>query len=128
MPSDEHNGGGGDVDGNKRLDFVNQATCLTLGHSFPAVADAIRERSGKGTAFFGPSRYEVELAELLTDRIASMDHIRFCSSGMSCRSFGSVWRKTCTSIRTVGRRLNGIRISPSSPMRELLALYRVVCG
>ena len=70
-----------DVDGNKRLDFVNQATCLTLGHSFPAVADAIRERSGKGTAFFGPSRYEVELAELLTDRIASMDHIRFCSSG-----------------------------------------------
>ena len=70
-----------DVDGNKRLDFVNQATVLTLGHSHPAVAEVLRERVGKGTAFFGPSRYEVELAELLKERIPSMEHIRFCSSG-----------------------------------------------
>jgi glutamate-1-semialdehyde 2,1-aminomutase len=70
-----------DIDGNRRLDFVNQATCLTLGHAYPPVVAAIRERAGKGTAFFGPSRYEVELAEELKRRIPSMQHIRFCSSG-----------------------------------------------
>lgn len=70
-----------DVDGNKRLDFVNQATVLTLGHSYPAVAEVLKERAGKGTAFFGPSQYEVQLAELLKERIPSMEHIRFCSSG-----------------------------------------------
>lgn len=70
-----------DVDGNKRLDFVNQATVLTLGHSYPAVAEVLQARAVKGTAFFGPSRYEVELAELLKERIPSMEHIRFCSSG-----------------------------------------------
>lgn len=60
---------------------MTQATVLTLGHSHPAVAEVIKARAGKGTAFFGPSRYEVELAELLKERIPSMEHIRFCSSG-----------------------------------------------
>eukprot|EP01044_Picomonas_judraskeda_P006421 COSAG03_NODE_639_length_6562_cov_16.796844_1_plen_87_part_00 len=56
--------------------FVAQATVLTLGHSHPAVAEVIKARAGKGTAFFGPSRYEVELAELLKERIPSMEHVR----------------------------------------------------
>jgi glutamate-1-semialdehyde 2,1-aminomutase len=70
-----------DVDGNKRLDFVNNATALILGHGHPAIVDAIRERVQYGTAFFGPTELEIELAELLRERVPSMERVRFCSSG-----------------------------------------------
>ena len=70
-----------DVDGNERLDFVNNATALILGHGHPAIVDAIRERVQYGTAFFGPTELEIELAELLRERLPSLGKIRFCSSG-----------------------------------------------
>ena len=70
-----------DVDGNERLDFVNNATALILGHGHPAIVDAIRERVTYGTAFFAPTELEIELAELLKTRIPSMERVRFCSSG-----------------------------------------------
>ncbi len=70
-----------DVDGNRRLDFVNNATALILGHSHPAVAAALQERINSGTAFFGPTQFEIEWAERLKERIPSLEHIRFCSSG-----------------------------------------------
>lgn len=70
-----------DVDGNERLDFVNNATALILGHGHPAIVNAIRERVTVGTAFFGPTELEIELAELLRERLLSMERVRFCSSG-----------------------------------------------
>jgi glutamate-1-semialdehyde 2,1-aminomutase len=70
-----------DVDGNRRLDFVNNATALILGHAHPAVANALRERIANGTAFFGPTQLEIEWAELLRKRLPSLEHLRFCSSG-----------------------------------------------
>ena len=70
-----------DVDGNRRLDFVNNATALILGHAHPAVASVLRERVESGTAFFGPTQLEIEWAELLRERIPSLKHLRFCSSG-----------------------------------------------
>lgn len=70
-----------DVDGNERLDFVNNATALILGHAHPAIINALSERIQHGTAFFGPTELEIELAELLRERVPSMEHIRFCSSG-----------------------------------------------
>ena len=70
-----------DVDGNRRLDFVNNATALILGHTHPAVSGALRERINSGTAFFGPTQLEIEWAELLRERVPSLEHLRFCSSG-----------------------------------------------
>ncbi len=70
-----------DVDGNRRLDFVNNATALILGHAHPSVSNALRERIRSGTAFFGPTQLEIEWAELLRERVPSLEHLRFCSSG-----------------------------------------------
>jgi glutamate-1-semialdehyde 2,1-aminomutase len=70
-----------DVDGNTRLDFVNNATALILGHAHPSIINALSERIQHGTAFFGPTELEIELAELLRQRVPSMERIRFCSSG-----------------------------------------------
>ena len=70
-----------DVDDNTRLDFVNNATALILGHGHPKVVEALQNRIGHGTAFFGPTEMEIELAELLKERVPSMERVRFCSSG-----------------------------------------------
>ena len=70
-----------DVDGNRRLDFVNNASALILGHAHPAVVEAIAEHAGRGTAYFAPCALELELAELLAQRIPSLERLRFCSSG-----------------------------------------------
>ena len=70
-----------DVDGNRRLDFVNNATALILGHAHPNVANAMQQRIANGTAFFGPTQLEIEWAELLRQRLPSLEHLRFCSSG-----------------------------------------------
>ena len=70
-----------DVDGNRRLDLVNNASALILGHAHPAVVTALQQQSARGTAFFAPTPVEIELAELLQERIPSLERLRFCSSG-----------------------------------------------
>ena len=70
-----------DVDGNERLDFVNNATALILGHAHPSVVGALQDRTAQGTAFYGPTELEIELAELLRARLPSLERLRFCSSG-----------------------------------------------
>lgn len=70
-----------DVDGNRRLDLVNNASALILGHAHPAVTAAIAAHAARGSAYFAPCPPEVELAELLAERIPSLERLRFCSSG-----------------------------------------------
>ena len=65
----------------RSLDFVNNATALILGHTHPAVANPLCERISQGTAFFGPTALEIEWAELLRERVPSLERLRFCSSG-----------------------------------------------
>ena len=70
-----------DVDGNRRLDLVNNASALILGHAHPAVTAAIAKQAARGSAYFAPGPLEVELAELLAERMPSLERLRFCSSG-----------------------------------------------
>ena len=70
-----------DVDGNKSLDFMINATSLILGHASSEVAEVISDQAHKGTAFSGPTDAQIRLAKILTDRIPSMDTIRFTNSG-----------------------------------------------
>jgi glutamate-1-semialdehyde 2,1-aminomutase len=70
-----------DVEGQERVDFLNNYTSLILGHAHPKVTEAVQRRAALGTAFTMPTPEEVELAELLTARIAYIDQVRFCNSG-----------------------------------------------
>ena len=70
-----------DIDGHQILDFVNQATALILGHAHPKVVKALQNRVAKGTAFSRPTVLEIEMAELLKERVPSLERVRFCSSG-----------------------------------------------
>ena len=70
-----------DVEGEERLDFINNMTSLIHGHAHPAIVEAVSKQLERGTAFAMPTEPELELANLLVDRIDSIDKIRFCNSG-----------------------------------------------
>ncbi|HZS32290.1 MAG TPA: aspartate aminotransferase family protein [Methylomirabilota bacterium] len=70
-----------DVDGNRYLDFMLNATSLIAGHANPMVIEALGEQTRKGTAFSTPTLPQIRLARLLCDRIPSLDTIRFTNSG-----------------------------------------------
>jgi glutamate-1-semialdehyde 2,1-aminomutase len=70
-----------DADGAERLDFNGNYTSLILGHAHPSVVEAVTEQATRGMSFPGPSEHEVKLAGLLTQRIPSMEVVRFTNSG-----------------------------------------------
>ncbi len=70
-----------DLDGNRRIDFHNNYTTLVHGHNHPAVRAAIEAQLARGTSYSAPVACELELAELLCERIASVEQVVFNNSG-----------------------------------------------
>lgn len=70
-----------DVDGNQILDFMNNFTSLIHGHAHPQVVDAVQNQISLGSAYAAPSKNQIELAQLITERIPSVEQMRFTSSG-----------------------------------------------
>lgn len=70
-----------DVEGQTRLDFVNNYTALIHGHAHPRILEAVNQQLALGTAVSFPTETEVRLAELLVDRVASIERLRFTNSG-----------------------------------------------
>lgn len=70
-----------DVDGTERIDFTNNFASLIHGHAQPVVVAAVQAQAARGSCFALPTETEVELAELLCERIASFDQVRFCNTG-----------------------------------------------
>lgn len=70
-----------DVDGNKYIDYVGSWGPLILGHKHPAVISAIAAALNNGLSFGAPSPAEVEMAELLTTIMPSIEMVRMVSSG-----------------------------------------------
>src|SRR5438067_9286497 len=70
-----------DVDGQTRLDFVNNYTSLIHGHAHPRIIEAVSRQLALGTAVSFPTEAEVRLAELLVERVDSLEQIRFTNSG-----------------------------------------------
>jgi glutamate-1-semialdehyde 2,1-aminomutase len=70
-----------DVDGNTYVDYVCSWGPLILGHGHPAVLEAVTEAAALGTSYGAPTAGEVELAELVTQRMPAVDMLRMTSSG-----------------------------------------------
>ena len=70
-----------DADGRTYVDLLNNYTSLIHGHSHPAVVAAVTERLPYGTAFPAPNEAQTRLAEIIVDRVGSVDLVRFCNSG-----------------------------------------------
>jgi len=70
-----------DVDGRTYLDFVCSWGPLILGHGHPAVLEAIRDAAALGWSYGAPCEGEVRLAELVRERMPSVEMVRFVNSG-----------------------------------------------
>ena len=70
-----------DADGNSYIDYVGSWGPLLLGHRPPQVIDALRAVLETGTSFGAPTEREVELAELISQIVPSMEMVRLVNSG-----------------------------------------------
>jgi glutamate-1-semialdehyde 2,1-aminomutase len=70
-----------DVEGDRRLDCLNNYTALIHGHAHPAIVEAATRRLAHGASFPMPTPEEIELAALLCERLPSAERVRFTNSG-----------------------------------------------
>jgi len=70
-----------DVDGREYIDYVLSWGPLVLGHAPPAVLDALDDTMRRGTSFGIPTELELDLAELVVERMPHIEMLRFVSSG-----------------------------------------------
>ena len=70
-----------DVDGQRYIDYVGSWGPMILGHAHPCVVEAASAALRKGSSFGAPTALEVELAELISHLMPSMEQMRFVSSG-----------------------------------------------
>ncbi len=70
-----------DVDGKEYIDYVGSWGPLVLGHAHPEVVRAVAEAAGSGLSFGAPTAAELEMAELLTRALPSIELVRLVSSG-----------------------------------------------
>ena len=70
-----------DVDEFEYIDLVNNYSSLIHGHANTSVIGTLQEQVAASTAFGAPSSLEVDLAEELTKRFASIKTLRFTNSG-----------------------------------------------
>jgi glutamate-1-semialdehyde 2,1-aminomutase len=70
-----------DADGREYIDYVGSWGPLIFGHRSPEVLTAIDHTLRIGTSFGAPTEGEVELAELITGILPSIDKVRLVSSG-----------------------------------------------
>ncbi|WP_338451459.1 glutamate-1-semialdehyde 2,1-aminomutase [Niallia oryzisoli] len=70
-----------DIDGNEYIDYVLSWGPLILGHSNDRVVEALKKMTELGTSFGAPSLAENKLANLVIERVPSVEMIRMVSSG-----------------------------------------------
>jgi glutamate-1-semialdehyde 2,1-aminomutase len=70
-----------DTAGHRYCDYVQSWGASILGHAHPAVVAAVQRAAAAGTSFGAPTAAEVELAEVICDRVPSVEKVRLVSSG-----------------------------------------------
>lgn len=70
-----------DADGREHLDFLNNFSSMVHGHGHPQVLAALLAQAERLIAVGLPTETEIELAELLCERVQSVEQIRFMNSG-----------------------------------------------
>ena len=70
-----------DADGKEYIDYVGSWGPAITGHAHPEIVRAVQEAASRGLSFGAPSEAEVDMAELLCQRLPGMDLVRLVSSG-----------------------------------------------
>ncbi|WPC73651.1 glutamate-1-semialdehyde 2,1-aminomutase [Vibrio porteresiae] len=70
-----------DADGKAYIDYVGSWGPMILGHNHAAIREAVIDAAQKGLSFGAPTALEVEMAELVTELVPSMEQVRMVNSG-----------------------------------------------
>ncbi len=70
-----------DKDGNRYIDLLNNYTALVHGHAYAPITEAVGKQLPDGTCWAAINEAQTSLAEQLTQRVASIDQVRFTNSG-----------------------------------------------
>ncbi|PKO92506.1 MAG: glutamate-1-semialdehyde-2,1-aminomutase [Betaproteobacteria bacterium HGW-Betaproteobacteria-1] len=70
-----------DEDDKEYIDYVGSWGPMILGHAHPEVVAAVQKTAANSLSFGAPTALELEMAELVTRLVPSMEQIRLVSSG-----------------------------------------------
>lgn len=70
-----------DVDGNSYIDFMLGAGPAILGHRHPAIVEAVQSALARGLPNIAVGEQQIELAEVVTRLVPSIEQIRFLPTG-----------------------------------------------
>ena len=70
-----------DADGNRIIDYKTGHGAMILGHSHPAVVDAVKEAIERGTQMGSSTEAEIQWGELVRELVPCAEKVRFQSSG-----------------------------------------------
>ncbi|HYV16366.1 MAG TPA: aminotransferase class III-fold pyridoxal phosphate-dependent enzyme [Conexibacter sp.] len=123
-----------DLDGNRYVDLVGNGMSLIHGHAYAPVVRAVQDQVARGSAWPGSSAPQLELAELLCDRVATADHVRFVNTGTEATMLAVKLARRVTGRPLVLKALHayhgsyddleaGLLGAPEIPGRTLLAAF-----
>src|SRR5262249_2895309 len=70
-----------DADGRRYIDYVGSWGPMVLGHTHPAVVEAVQGAAARALSFGAPTEAEIELAEAICRLMPSVEMVRLVSSG-----------------------------------------------
>ena len=70
-----------DIDGQRYIDYVQSWGPMILGHNADVIRTAVVAAVGSGLSFGAPTAIEVEMAELISRLVPSMEMVRMVNSG-----------------------------------------------
>jgi len=97
-----------DEDDNEYIDYICSWGPLILGHNHPKVIEEVKKIIENGSSYGLPTKYEVDLAELIVNIVPSIEKVRLTTSGteatMSAVRLARAYNLT---IASSGRTLSG---------------------
>jgi len=70
-----------DADGKRYIDYVGSWGPMLVGHTHPAVVEAVQAAAARALSFGAPTEAEIELAEAICRLVPSIEMVRLVSSG-----------------------------------------------
>jgi len=92
-----------DVDGNEYIDYVMGHGALILGHSHPAVVQAVQEQMAKGVHYGENHELEVEWSELIKRMMPVAERVEFCGCGQEANLMAITMARAFTGRKKILR-------------------------
>lgn len=70
-----------DEDENEFIDMINSWGPMILGHAHPMIIEAVTEACQNSLSFGAPTAKEIEIAELISEMVPSIEKVRMVNSG-----------------------------------------------